>query len=319
MRRGIPALLFLLLKVVVFSLAPAFGPLGAQAQPETLRIEIAGASVSAGFIDGPLTGGAAENSSVPLLPVLRGWFEEIDAKIHSRADAFMFVDAEKIGGLQIDRALRQDPHLVVAVDFLFWFAYGDLKVRDLKDAEARLQRLQVGLDLLDRIPGSILISDLPDMGGADRRMLRPAQIPESTSLAKLNEAIAAWAKVRPRVRVFPLASTVAQMKERGVDLPSGDHILKTEPMGLLQQDRLHATRLGMAFLACSLQPFVRELLPEAVRERLPERTFVEFCAFAAAEVDLKDMERRLQERIEPEEKSKSGPAAKDAPPPGGGD
>ncbi|MEQ1631565.1 MAG: hypothetical protein ABL997_04275 [Planctomycetota bacterium] len=294
MRRGIPTFVFLQLLLGFMPVASAVGQTNAPAQPETLHIEIVGASVSAGFVDGPLTGGSTDNSSVPLLPILRGWFEDQDAKVQSRADPLMFLGSSKSGTLQIERAIRQTPQLLVAVDFLFWFAYGDLTVTNLKDAPARLQRLQEGLDLLDRVPGSILISDLPDMRGADRRMLRPAQIPEPESLVKLNEAIAAWAKERPRVRVFPLASTVSGMKDRGVVLHCGDRELTTEPMALLQKDRLHATRLGMAYLAHSLQPMIRELLPEAAREAVKERTFVEFCALADAEVDLADLQGRAK-------------------------
>src|ERR1017187_3398512 len=47
------------------------------------------------------------------------------------AHAMFFLQPEVAGQMQIDRAVKMQPTLVVAADFLFWFSYG----RGTNDAE----------------------------------------------------------------------------------------------------------------------------------------------------------------------------------------
>ena len=269
---------------------PAQSPNGTAESSADVRIEILGASVSAGFVDSPLTGGSKDNASAPLLVPFRRWLEDAEAQVKSRADALMFLDPVDKGRIQVDRALRAKPGVAVAVDFLFWYGYGAVEGAEEKEAEARIARLRVGLEALDRLPCPIVVGDLPDMRGADRRMLQPHQIPSATTLRALNDEILAWAKARARVRVFGLAQLVAQMKEKGVGLPAGDYEVATKPMALLQKDRLHANRLGVAYLAFVLHQEVRAAVAEDVRDRIPETSFLSFCTFAGAEDDLAEQD-----------------------------
>lgn len=268
---------------------------GSPAGGAPLCIEILGASVSAGFVDSPLAGGSRDNASTPLLVPLRRWLEPIEARVHSRADAFMFLDAASRAGFQVARAARATPDLVVAIDYLFWFGYGFVDLGNDADLErdelqARLARLRQGLKTIDALQCPIVLGDMPDMRGAERRMLRAGQIPSVDCLQAMNEEIAAWAKERPRVRLFPLSRLVAEMKEKGAMLPIGGGDLATSPGALLQSDRLHATRLGVAYLAYRLEPVVRAALPDKLRDELPAATFLDFCAHARAEVDLADLQ-----------------------------
>lgn len=289
------------------SLASAVCQAEAGTQAETLRLEIVGASVSAGFVDGALTGGDPDNETVPLQTVVKGWFGPLDAKVQSRADAMMFLDAERSGARQLDRAAKQQPEVLLAVDFLFWFAYGNVDAKPEAQAAARMARLKKGLALLDAVPCPILVSDLPDMTGASPRMLRPSMIPAPADLEAMNAAIRAWAAERPRVRVFDLADTVHRLKKTGVALPVGDHEVPSGPGALMQKDLLHANRLGVAYLVHQLQPLVREMLPESARKDLPERTLPEFCDYAGATVALQDLE------AEAKKAEKGGAEARPAP------
>lgn len=263
------------------------------AQP--LRIEIVGASVSAGFEDGPLTGGTDDNRTVALQRVVRGWLDGTDAEVASRADLAMFTDPLGRGETQIARVLRSQPDLVLAVDFLFWFGYGHLQF-DRKvpgaEARARLERFEQGLGMLDRVDAPIVVGDVPDVTGAAARMIRATQIPSLEIQAQMNERLRQWAAERPRVRVFPLRELVATMKEKGVVLPL-EQPLATPPGGLMQGDRLHATRVGMAYLGFLLQDHVRAALPEARRAAVPQRAFAAFVGAADAEVDLEDLQKKL--------------------------
>jgi hypothetical protein len=280
---------FLAFVTFVASLAWAQTPSvasGEAARP--LRVEIIGASVSAGFTDGPMTGGSADNRTVPLQKVVRGWLDGIDAKVQSRADLLMFTDAEGRGSAQIERAVKNPPDLVVAVDFLFWYGYGYVDATPDGEAAARKARFEHGLALLDRLPCPIVVGDLPDVHGAAARMISPRQIPPVAILEQLNTVLADWARARPRVRVFPLRELVADMKGKGIALPLAAGPLQVQPGGLMQGDKLHATRLGMAYLGFLLQTHAAAVLPKDVAV-LPRRPFDDFVIAADAGGDLDDL------------------------------
>lgn len=251
------------------------------------KIAIVGASVSAGFID-RVTDGSTDNSTVPLQKVLEGWLGPIGAEVESTANIMMFLRAEALGEQQIDRAVRAEPAIAFAIDFLFWYGYGRAA-----DLDQRMQRLEAGLRQLDRLQCPMIVGDLPDMRGADRRMLSPAQIPSEPELERLNERIRKWAAERPRVRLFPLGPLVARMKREGIEVATADGTWTAPPRSLLQSDDLHANRVGMAFLGVQLQPLVRAAWPADLPE-LPQWTFEQFVAAADAGVDLEDLRHRAQ-------------------------
>src|SRR5205823_5910130 len=94
------------------------------AKPPWGRIVMIGASATAGFTESEPLGG-------PTTPQYR-LSRYVDAAllaphepVQTLAHTMFFMDAEATGRDQIDRALKARPTLVVGVDFLFWFCYGD--------------------------------------------------------------------------------------------------------------------------------------------------------------------------------------------------
>lgn len=260
--------------------------------PAPLAVAIVGASVSAGFVDGPLSGGSPDNRTVPLLAVLRGWLRQTGGRVQSRADLVMFLDAESSGSRQVGQTRRNPPDLVVAIDFLFWFGYGHVRGAAGDERALRLARLEQGLSLLDSLEVPLLVGDLPDMQGAARRMIHPRQIPSPEVLAALNERIGAWAAGRPRVRLFRLGDQVRAMKGQGVELPLAQGPFATPPGSLLQGDRLHANRLGMAWLGFQLQREVAAALPAESAAGLPQWAVERFVELCGAEGELADLRAR---------------------------
>lgn len=264
----------------------------APAQP---RVVILGASVSAGFRDGPLFGGESGSDTVPLQQALGPRFEAAGAQVSSFAEMLMFNDPLGSGARQIKRALRAEPDLLVGVDFLFWYGYGP--VPRTADAEPfRLGRLEQGLQLLGEFRCPILVGDLPDMTGAAPRMLAPSWIPTAEVLQRMNQRIAAWAAERDHVAVFPLSAEVRIMKEQGVLLQLGDQQIATPPGALLQGDRLHATRLGMAHLAAQLDRALRSHLADDHPLRRPDWDLPRYVEAAGAGPDLEAI-RRLRSPV----------------------
>jgi hypothetical protein len=264
---------------------PASGATAAAALA-TPRVHVIGASVSGGFRDGPLTGAKEPGDSVTLQHVLKAWCgEHARATTHAPLQMLaMFTDPVGIGEKQIQATKKANPALVVAIDFPFWFAYGYFDAGD--EAKQRLARHRQGLELLASLGVPVLVGDLPDMQGAARRMLSPAQIPAPELLQQLNAQLATFVQQHPQLRVVPLAALVAQMKNEGIVLPLAKGPLRTLPGALLQGDRLHANRLGMAYLGLQLQPALQALFPADHPLRKQTWTFEQFIDACGADDEL---------------------------------
>lgn len=280
----------------------------AQAAPESkdaatkagpLRVTIVGASLSAGFVDGPLAGGNKDNRTTPLKKAVASWLGDGGA-VQSRADLLMFTDPFKIGARQVARAIKDGGELLVAIDFLFWYAYGYTERNDADERKARTDRLEQGLAQLAQWTGPLVLADLPDMQGADRRMLSPLQVPKPDTLNALNERIAAWAKARPQTQVVPLRSWVDRMKQQGIELSLQGGAVQVPKGGLLQGDRLHPNRLGMAWLLFQLQEPVRTLAPKAMVEAMPQWTMDQCIQGVDASLDLADLKAAAKDAAKPE-------------------
>jgi len=89
---------------------------------------------------------------------------------------------------------------------------------------------------------------------------------------------------------------VGEMKQEGLQLPDAARPLQVAPGGLLQSDRLHANRLGMAWMGFCLQDEVRQLLPAARAAALPVASFEQFVNAAGAESEVADLRAAAQKR-----------------------
>ena len=200
------------------------------------RIAFIGASVSDGFGNG-----------LPPATLAKKALKGRGFTILRYSNSLFFMKPLKIGSLLMQRSLRAKPTLLIGIDYLFWFGYGWLK------EGARMKRLEKGLALMDQFKGKILVGNLPDMHGADPKMLAQGQIPSLSTLKKINARIAQWAKKRDRVKLFDLSSYVHRMKEKGI-LVGGtgkedkgkSHFLK--PKELMSRDRLHPSKKGVHVL-----------------------------------------------------------------------
>lgn len=259
------------------------------------RLHIIGASVSGGFTDGPLFGAEKQGESVSLLRLLSAWCGD-EAKVSTHPPMAMwglFRDPDKIGRDELRLAARRRPDAVVAVDFLFWFAYGYVRGDPEVQRPARFER---GLSLLDELEVPMVVGDLPDMRGAAARMLNERQIPSPAMLTRLNARLAAWSKARGDVTIAPVARLLRELKTSGGALPLADGPFAAPPGALLQQDRLHATRLGMALLAFRLQGTLQRQFPATSPLRARAWTFEQFVEAAGAAVELKDLRAGAAEK-----------------------
>jgi hypothetical protein len=220
----------------------------------TLRLNqavVMGASVSAGFLAQwpvrvPARGDQPEQTrAVPInmADVLGAMSADPAARPASFADQFFFQRPGAVAQRQLDSALAFRPTLVLAIDYLFWHAYGNVL-----DESDRARRFEEGLARLARLDAPMVVGDLPDMRHAGV-MLSPAQVPKPETLAQLNARLAAWASEHPRVVVVPVSRFVADLRAGQALQMAGRTIPIDEARGYFLADALHASPKGLVAVA----------------------------------------------------------------------
>lgn len=231
------------------ALAPAARPVQAPAAAATAaaaasapvtavdRLAFLGASLTEGF------GVQAEiGAPVWLGDVVRAALKRETPPPKRTSSLLFFVDPRGVGAKAASEALAADPTLVIALDYLFWFGYGEFD-----SSAARLASLDFGLAQLEPFRCPVLVGDLPDMRGALAgvpQMLQEKQVPDAAALAALNERLRAWAKAHANVVVFPLAELNETLRAGREFTLRGNTIFASELPELLQKDRLHPTAMG---------------------------------------------------------------------------
>lgn len=217
------------------------------------RVVAIGASATAGFGVVAADRSRPELGSfpVPLAAAIGGAFEPSPAAV-DLGSGFFFLEPSTVGGRAVAKAIEAKPTCVVAVDFLFWFLYGgdDGNGGRLASEAARLDKLELGLALLDRIPTEIplVLGDLPDMREAVGKILSPSQVPAPETLAKANERVLAWIAKRPNAFRFRLADTTSRLARGEPVLVAGVKVEPRPNAALLQPDRLHPSFRGTVTL-----------------------------------------------------------------------
>ena len=262
------------------------------ARPALLeRVVVLGASGSAGF---GVSGSMAD--------ALRATFVDDPGSLRDESSSLFFLDPLANGANAVERARAADPTLVVAADFLFWFAYGlvNAEGKPLASDEERPALFEKGLALLAEFTCPVVVGDLPDCSRAIGTMLLEAQVPAPATLAALNARLAEWAKERPKVVVLPLAASVERLfaaaspaRASARRSPDGEAAPAELELGgwtypareaaalLFQPDELHPTLEGLALIAHQaargllerglVEPAAVRLERDAVLERLRRR------------------------------------------------
>lgn len=168
----------------------------------------------------------------------------------SHANQAFFLTPTRVGLEMIEATKKEKPTLVIGIDFLFWFGYGQMPESE------RMESLRRGLMLLDDLDCPVLIGDLPDftfaLGGEGPfggPLLSTRQIPSAEKQAELNAKIHAWAAERANVHVAPLAEYVRKLSGEEDVVLRGNVFQGDKLAQLLQKDLLHASPRGDAALA----------------------------------------------------------------------
>lgn len=272
---------------LVLLLAGMSAAIASQDAPK--KIHVIGASVSGGFEDGPFLGAKQAGDSISLHYMLKKWCDgEAKVTAHPSVEmCYMFNNPAKVGRKQIEYAKKRTPDIVLAVDFAFWFAYGWVRAPD--KAKVRLAELEKCLLMIKELDAHVIIGDIPDMTGAARRILRPSWIPSEESLRRLNARLEKFAKDHANVTLVHLGAIVKDHRAGGINLPLREGSIRTPPGALMQEDRLHLTRLGVSMLMLQLQDPLRSCFPKSHVVRARKWSFEALVEAAGAEDELETL------------------------------
>jgi hypothetical protein len=197
------------------------------------RVGVVGASAMSGF-----------GSGLPTARVLGGALR-VRERIADASTVRHFVDPIGIGRDEVERIRKREPTVVFAADYLFWFASGS------KGFDARVADLELAFDLLETFDCPVFVGDLPNVSGADDRMIASWQIIPEDERVALNDLIEAWAAKHDDIHVVPLAGWYDIARNGGVITIDGAD-WQLEPGQALRKDRLHPSRVGQVMLGLLL-------------------------------------------------------------------
>lgn len=236
-RRSNVARMFILL-VAVFQLQAS------AAESPWQRVVVIGASASAGFVLSEPFGGTL-TSRCRLNRYLDAAINVPHAPVGTLASSLVFMNPEAFAPVQVAAATNAQPTLVVGLDFLFWFCYGDGRT----DAE-RAQRFEGGLKLLDQLHCPLVVGDIPDASYATNTgIIGTSQVPSEAARLAANKRLRAWAATHPQVTVISLSTFMrSAMADETISL-HGRKLPAGQTRSMLQADQLHPNPRGTAALA----------------------------------------------------------------------
>ncbi|MDB4296155.1 hypothetical protein N9940_01010 [bacterium] len=180
----------------------------------------------------------------------------------------------------VERAIEKKPTVVFAIDYLFWYVYGDPKKRgkgmdELSDEEF----LARGLSHLEAFKCPVILGDIPDGEKSVGLILSEKEYPGADAIQKANLQIDEWLKRQPQVVRLPLAAFLSQAVENQEITIAGEVTPAGKSQGrFLQQDLLHPTQDGAAAIILKsleelrkMNPFPNEEINWKLGELLPPK------------------------------------------------
>jgi hypothetical protein len=273
--------------MVIATLLVTLLSIAAVADPAA-RVVVIGASVSDGFgvrLRTAQADGRSRVVGVNLSTILRAAARDPSTQVTSHATFLYFQDPSRAARESVRRTIAERPSMVLAVDWMFWNAYGTSGVggKQIQGCEDRVELLEDGLRALAPLADSgvpLVLGDLPDMQDAvGGGMLSAPMVPDPGCLTRLNARIRAWCAERPNVMLVDLSDVVRRVLDGKPVRACNRDWCEADLGPLLQRDRLHPTLNGtLAVLAAALDRADRgtdgaasrafDLDPGTIRERI---------------------------------------------------
>lgn len=236
------------------------------------RVAIIGASVTAGY--GVMVeveeGGKKRKTGMNITDVFKASLSDQEVVFLDLGSSLFFMRPLNYARSSVSRAAMWDAELVLGIDFLFWCLYGsdDGKGGLVQNEAQRLEKLEMGLAILDELDVPLVIGDIPDMISIGTPLLSRSQLPDHETVLKANERIKEWASERPNIEVAGLHDFIKHI-HAGESFTIGQYSwnLAEEDITIMSRDKLHPTIYGTIALAQALSETARTM--EVIGTRLP--------------------------------------------------
>ena len=225
------------------------------------RITVIGASVSDGFglrLRTTLPDGSRPVTGVNVAQVLQAAARDPSLVITTHASSMYFSDPVRYARRSVERTIADKPALVLAIDWMFWNAYGSSGVggKRINGCEDRMALLETGLNALEPLAATgvpIVLGDIPDMQSAiGGGMISEDMVPDEACLARLNARLKSWTDTHPNIMLLPLNDVVQKTLAKKPIHACNRDWCEADLIPMLQKDRLHPTLNGSATTAVSL-------------------------------------------------------------------
>lgn len=190
--------------------------------------------------------------------------------VETFANMMFFSRPIEDGQAYVSKAVESPRRVVLALDYLFWFGYGDEYADASSPAASRLEFLKrEGFTRLEQLwsglpedapPPYLLVGTFPDV--RDSAALQDSQKPSDQELADLNAAVLTWAAQHPHVLIVPYAERLATLKKGGTIQLGTQTLSKRDLSRLLLSDGLHPTSMGSVMIAALCIQTLKEALDE---------------------------------------------------------
>jgi hypothetical protein len=168
------------------------------------------------------------------------------------ATSSLFLNPQKKSTQLLTKLSKETPAAVIALDQIFWFAYGR------KELSQRLHDVGAALDLLQNLKFPVFLGDVPRMRGVSRTMLPPERIPSQEHTDRVNELIHARCKQAPNLHLLPLVAWSNAMNT-GQSVKLNGKAVTYKKSQLFLSDGLHVNRRGLALITLLvLETLVKE-------------------------------------------------------------
>lgn len=206
------------------------------------RVAVTGASVTAGWgLQTPPIKGEFGGYPINLKHIVDAMILAPHEEVAYFGEPMFFTRPVVYGSKLIDEITEYDPTLIVAVDYLFWFAYGNVGFAGEK---YRINKFKEGLSILENIQSHLIIGNIPDVRKAIGKVLSASQVPAVETIQKMNNMLRSWALLHPKVKVLNVYELYKDLLDDATLTTSS----YTWPAGsqekLLQKDMLHTTFEG---------------------------------------------------------------------------
>ncbi len=203
---------------------------GQSASTSRLRIGVSGASVSAGFGTGTTLAHALATAQGRIAD------DRLDV-----STSLLFMSPQEKSTALLPQLTHEKPTVIIALDQLFWFAYGR------KELDQRRRDVTIALDLLEKLDLPVYVGDVPRMSNVSRMMLPPERIPSQDHVDNVNKLIHARCRKLPDFHLLPLASWYESMQNGKTVTVNGSSVHFKKPE-LFNSDGLHVNRRGLALI-----------------------------------------------------------------------